>query len=107
MDDAAVDGNDASNFKILNRSSIADTLGVGESVEVQINYTASKVGIQSAILRLKTNDTSNPIIDVPLRGVGTAGTGVAGIWWIVDLFLIPGMVRSANAWRRAGGAGRY
>ena len=59
------------------------------------------------VIGLSTFLRSRGVDGFDLIMLGTAGTGVAGIWWIVDLFLIPGMVRSANAWRRAGGAGRY
>jgi fibronectin type 3 domain-containing protein/regulation of enolase protein 1 (concanavalin A-like superfamily) len=75
VDDPATAGDDSGLFKIANASSLPDTIGVGESFDVLVNYTAAAVGIDSAILRIQSNDADHRTVDVPLRGVGVPGTG--------------------------------
>ena len=75
VDDPAEAGDDSSLFRIVNGAALPDTLGVGESFDVLVNFTAGAVGIESAFLRIQSNDSNKPTHDVPLRGVGVPGTG--------------------------------
>jgi fibronectin type 3 domain-containing protein/regulation of enolase protein 1 (concanavalin A-like superfamily) len=77
VDDSSSAGDDSGMFRIVNASSIPSSLGVGESFDVVLNFTAPVVGIESAVLRIRTNDAARPTLDIPLRGVGVAGTGGA------------------------------
>src|SRR3954469_22525449 len=77
VDDPNSAGDDSSLFKIVNAATLPDTIGVGESVDVVVNFNASAVGIDSAILRIQSNDADRPTVDVALRGVGVPGTGGA------------------------------
>ena len=77
IDDPASAGDDSSLFRIVNASSLPDTIGVGESFDVVLNFTAPAVGIESAFLRIQSNDADRPTFDVALRGLGVAGTGGA------------------------------
>lgn len=77
VDDPASAGNDATLFRITNLGSLPDTIGVGEWVDVNVAFTANAVGVESASLRIKSNDASRPSFDIALRGVGTSGTGGA------------------------------
>lgn len=77
IDDTGSAGDDSGLFRIVNASSLPDTIGVGESFDVVLNFTAPAVGIESAFLRIQSNDADRPSYDVALRGVGVAGTGGA------------------------------
>ena len=72
VDDPTAPGN-AANFSILNRLSIPGSMQPGQSIQVQIDYTATAVAIQSAILQIKSNDPNHPITDIALHGIGTPG----------------------------------
>ena len=74
VDDPASPGNDAGLFQILNAGTLPDTLSVGEFADVQVRFTAAEVGIESAFLRIASNDPTYPTLDLPLRAVGTGGT---------------------------------
>ena len=88
-----ITGSDASTFSVTNASAlIATTLAPGQSFNVQVTYTASIVGIQSATLSIKSNDALNPTIAITLRGIGTAGLGGSlepSLQRILDLYQIP------------------
>jgi fibronectin type 3 domain-containing protein/regulation of enolase protein 1 (concanavalin A-like superfamily) len=77
IDDPASAGDDSGLFKVVNAASLPDTIGVGESFDVALNFTAPAVGIESAFLRIQSNDADRPTFDVALRGVGVPGTGGA------------------------------
>ena len=42
-----------------------------------MNFTSPSAGLHSAILQITTNDTTTPVVDVTLHGLGTTGTGGA------------------------------
>lgn len=65
-------GQDASAFAITNIGSLPGTISPGESVGLNIDFTASRVGIQSAILRIQSNDPASPM-NIALHGIGTVG----------------------------------
>ncbi len=75
VDDPAVAGADNTAFKIVNSASLPDTVKVGESIQIQLNFTASAVRIFSAFLQLTSNDSTHPTMKIALRGIGTTGTG--------------------------------
>jgi hypothetical protein len=69
---SAAPGQDASAFAITNLGSLPSTISPGESVGLNVGFTASRVGIQTAILRIQSNDPASPI-DVRVHGIGTVG----------------------------------
>ncbi len=75
VNDPAVSGQDAARFSILNSSSAPASLSPGQSFTLQVNYSAKAVGINSAILNIKTNDSAAALQQVALRGIGTKGLG--------------------------------
>ncbi len=66
---------DAARFTIVNASSIPATLSPGQSFGLQINYKATAVGTNAALLNLTSSDLVNPLQTVSLHGIGTAGLG--------------------------------
>ena len=64
----------ASAFTILNAASEPTALNViGSSFTFQLQYNASIVGLQTAVLQIKSNDPVNPTLAIYLHGIGTAG----------------------------------
>lgn len=63
----------ASNFAITNLSSLPASLLGGQSATINLTYTATAVGLQSALLQIATNDPATPTLTINLHGIGTAG----------------------------------
>ena len=63
----------ASNFTITNAASLPSSLASGASFTIDLKYSATAVGMQSAILQIKSNDPANPTFSVNLHGIGTPG----------------------------------
>lgn len=63
----------ASDFAITNSGSLPSSLAPGQSFTIDLQYTATAVGLQSALLQIQSNDPVNPTVDVNLHGIGTAG----------------------------------
>ncbi|HSZ54456.1 MAG TPA: fibronectin type III domain-containing protein, partial [Tepidisphaeraceae bacterium] len=63
----------ASDFAITNAAGIPASLAPGASFTVDLQYTATAVGLQSALLQIQSNDPVNPTYDVNLHGIGTPG----------------------------------
>jgi fibronectin type 3 domain-containing protein len=63
----------ASDFAITNSGSLPSSLAPGSSFTIDLQYTATAVGLQSALLQIQSNDPANPTFDVNLHGIGTAG----------------------------------
>ncbi len=65
----------AARFYLLNTGSAPTTLAAGGSFALQVDYTATAVGLDYALLDVSTSDPNNPLAQVQLHGIGTAGTG--------------------------------
>jgi len=95
----AVSGTNAGQFK-FSGITLPKTLAPGASTTVQIAYTASALGIQTANLTIKSNDPAHATSTVRLRGLGTAGAGgnlEPSLQRILDLYQIPVNVGDNNA----------
>jgi fibronectin type 3 domain-containing protein/regulation of enolase protein 1 (concanavalin A-like superfamily) len=66
---------DAARFTLTNKTSAPATLSPGQSFTLDLDYSASAIGINSAFLNIATNDPANPTQSVALRGIGTKGLG--------------------------------
>ncbi len=64
---------DGADFTIANAASLPTTLAPGLSATIQLQYTATIVGLQYAQLQVASNDPVTPTLTVSLRGIGTAG----------------------------------
>jgi regulation of enolase protein 1 (concanavalin A-like superfamily) len=73
INDPASASADASDF-IITSSSLAG-IAPGASATLSLRFLASRVGVESALVQIVSNDPANPTITVPLHGIGTAGTG--------------------------------
>ncbi|HXE52258.1 MAG TPA: hypothetical protein VN541_04550 [Tepidisphaeraceae bacterium] len=60
-------------FAITNLANVPATISPGQSVSLNVDYTASAVGIQAALLQIHSNDPAAPVLSVQLRGIGTQG----------------------------------
>lgn len=63
----------ASDFAITNSASLPSSLAPGGSFTIDLQYTATAVGLQSALLQIQSDDPVNPTFDVNLHGIGTPG----------------------------------
>ncbi len=75
LKDPAFGANDAPEFSITNLASVPSSLAPGQSVTLNIRFTAPSTGLHSAILQLSTNDATAPTVQIAVRGLGTTGTG--------------------------------
>lgn len=75
VNDSTFATKDSARFNIVNAASIPATLSPGQTFTLQLNYNATAVGINSAFLDIASNDAVNPLQQVALRGIGTAGLG--------------------------------
>jgi fibronectin type 3 domain-containing protein len=66
---------DAGSFAITNLGSIPASLAPGQSVTINVRFTAPTTGLHSALLQITTNDAATPLIQLTVRGLGTTGTG--------------------------------
>jgi hypothetical protein len=65
----------AAKFSLLNSASAPASLAPGGSFTLDINYSATTVGLDYALLDISTSDPVNPLQQVQLHGIGTAGIG--------------------------------
>src|SRR6185437_14360547 len=72
IDDPTTTPNTA-NFAIVNPASIPSSLAPGASATVQFQYTATAIGLQSALLMINSNDPVTPTLTINLHGIGTPG----------------------------------
>jgi fibronectin type 3 domain-containing protein len=63
----------AANFTIVNSGSLPSSLAPGASATVQLQYSATAVGLQSALLKINSNDPVKPTLTINLHGIGTPG----------------------------------
>ena len=64
----------ASNFIITNAGSLPTTsLASGTSATINLQYTATAVGLQEAELQITSNDPVTPVLDIDVNGIGTPG----------------------------------
>jgi regulation of enolase protein 1 (concanavalin A-like superfamily) len=59
-------------FSVTNLASVPSSIGPGQSINLNLQYTASQTGVmfQSAILQVQTSDST---VSVPLHGLSTNG----------------------------------
>ncbi|HWE03866.1 MAG TPA: Ig-like domain-containing protein [Tepidisphaeraceae bacterium] len=75
VDDTTVAGDDSTAFSIVNAASLPSTLLPGQSFAIQVNFTATKVAIQAAILQIQSTNAGGAVLTVSLHGIGTTGLG--------------------------------
>ncbi len=75
-DGVQITGTDSTKFAITQKPPLPTSIAPGASITVSVTFTASTVGdIRTASLQIKSNDPNNPILNIPLRGLGTSGEG--------------------------------
>lgn len=95
--DSAVSTQDAGAFAIIGTT--PTSIAAGASGSFQVQFTASRVGIASAILSIPSNDPSHAVTTISLRGIGTTGLGGGSepsLQRILDLYKIPDVVGEPN-----------
>lgn len=90
-------GGNASEFKIVNNAALA--ISPGQSKTIGLKFEAKNLGVRTAVLNFKTNDSTKLTNSLKLRGLGTAGTGgntEPSFQRVLDLFQIPVKVGDDN-----------
>jgi len=91
-------GADASAFTWGGKT-VPATIPAGETRTFKLNYTASDLLIDSAVLTIKTNDPKRKTTEIPLRGLGQKGSGgdlEPSLQRVLDLHQIPVNVGDSN-----------
>jgi len=89
----ALGGTNGSEFTTSSTGSL--TIAAGSSKTIRLAFAAKALGIRTATLTVKTNDSSHASNTISLRGLGTAGNGgllEPSLQRILDLFQIPDKV---------------
>src|SRR5205085_1440817 len=97
-DALTIGGTNGSQFS-LTSPALPLTLQPGQTVSIPVKFTATALGVQTATLTIKSNDTTMPTVTVNLRGLGTTGEGGSNepsLQRLLDLFQIPDNVGDTN-----------
>ena len=92
-----IGGSDASEFTSSSTGNI--TISAGASKTISLAFKDKTLGIRTATLTIKTNDSKHASTSINLRGLGTAGTGgnlEPSLQNILNLFQIPDKVGELN-----------
>lgn len=95
--DPADASNDASAFQVV--SAPPSSIAAGQSATMQVRFTAGRVGVESALLQIQSNDASYATTTIALRGLGTQGQFgnlEPSLQYILDLYQIPDNVGDPN-----------
>ena len=96
--DATYGGN-AGQFQLVSTPTLPTTVAVGASLNVQVAFNPTSTGPKGALLRVASNDTTAPLSDTVLRGLGTIGIGGSNepsLQWILDTYQIQVNVGDPN-----------
>lgn len=88
----AITGPGAARFSISGAPALPSSLAAGQSLNIDVLFTAAVKGVVSATLTIKTNDGAQPTWTIALRGLGTVGEGGANepsLQRILDLYQLP------------------
>jgi len=88
---ASITGAGSSQFQISSGGG-ATTVGVNASHTINVAFNPTSTGVKVATLNIPSNDPARPMVQVELRGLGTAGTGGSlepSLQWVLDTFNIP------------------
>lgn len=72
-----VTGTNASQFTLSGMPTLPLTLASGQTTTVKVAYAPSAAGLAQATISIASNDPANPILAVPVSGVGIAAAGVS------------------------------
>ena len=89
---AALGGPGASAWQITGAPALPATIPAGGMTAVTVVFNPTVAGPQGAVLDLTSDDPDQPVLSVPLRGLGTLGLGGSNepsLQWILDTWQIP------------------
>ena len=94
-DGFTITGTNASKFAITQKPALPISIAPGDSVDVWIAFTAGSSDtdvMSTATLQVKSNDPNKATFTIPLRGLGTSGTGgenEPSLQQLMNLYQIP------------------
>lgn len=91
-------GPDAGQFT-FSRRKVPPTLAPGASAALKVYFTPTDASVRGAVLQVNTNDPDAPVLDIPVRGLGTTGkfeNAEPSLQRVLDTLQIPVSVGDAN-----------
>ena len=88
----SITGSAAARFSLGGVPALPASLAPGQSLNLDVFFTANMKGVVSATLTIKTNDLAQPTRTIALRGLGTVGEGGSNepsLQRILDLYQLP------------------
>lgn len=85
-------GTNANQFILSGLPALPKSINANDSISFTVAFNPSTTGLKTAALNIKSTDSTNPAVSVPLRALGTAGTGGTNepsLQALLDLFQIP------------------
>ena len=97
-----ITGADAGQFQFVGNKPTSIAVGATATVQVAMKAVgtgADAAGPKDAVLQFNSNDPTVPVLEIPLRGLatlGTGGTNEPSLQWILDTYQIPVNVGDDN-----------
>ena len=97
-----ITGADAGQFQFVGNKPTSIAVGATATVQVAMKALgtgADAAGPKDAVLQFNSNDPTVPVLEIPLRGLatlGTGGTNEPSLQWILDTYQIPVNVGDDN-----------
>lgn len=85
-------GPDRDQFQFVSKPSLPVWVAAGSSTQIRVAFDPATAGPRGALLQIGSNATNMPVHELPLRGLGTLGTGGTNepsLQWILDTYEIP------------------
>ena len=92
LSDISLSGANPGEFVLSNIPTFPKTINAQDSIVFQVAVNPSTVGIKTALINIRSNDTTYSNVTVNVRGLGTAGLGGTNepsLQAILDLYKIP------------------
>jgi N-acetylneuraminic acid mutarotase len=100
VSNVALTGTDVNQFILGGLPTFPATINAQDSLSFTVAFNPATAGLKTALVTISGNDSSSPTVSVPLRALGTTGTGGTNepsLQALFDLVEIPVFVGDDNA----------
>ena len=94
-----ISGANLTEFVLSNLPTLPAIINAGGSISFSVSFNPSSVGLKTALISVNSNDGINPVVSIPVRGLGTSGLGGTNepsLQSILNLLEIPVTVGDDN-----------